>query len=317
MIDTKLFDWIGGKKWLSSKINNEVRNILESNPHIKCYIEPFCGSLGSVIGLIQTFKEFEIEKIILNDINKSLINVYLMVKSNHEELFQKLSELELEHNSLIPEEAFLLNKTKDKEILKSLMSGANNYYLNIRDKFNKIKNNIGDTDSAACFLFIMYHAFNGLYRENKSGMNNSPYGWTNKKINLENRYNTIKEYNKFFNEVNISFYNLSYDDFIENFKHLSGESIFYFDPPYMNKNIKENSYNKDSFGKEEQLKLLNYVDNLDHVIYSNHYLELFTDFFNKEKYKLQTVYRKNLISSDNSTRHQDAAEILASTRTQS
>ena len=36
MIDTKLFDWIGGKKWLSSKINTEVKNILEYNNKIKC-----------------------------------------------------------------------------------------------------------------------------------------------------------------------------------------------------------------------------------------------------------------------------------------
>jgi DNA adenine methylase len=313
MIDTKLFDWIGGKKWLSSKINTEIKNILEYNNKIKYYIEPFCGSLGSVIGSIETFKKFKIEKLILNDINKSLINVYLMVKTNHEELFQKLSEIEIKHTSLIPEESFVLNKTKDKEALKTLMLNANNYYLDIRKQFNRVKNNIGDVNSAAYFLFIMYRAFNGLYRENKSGMNNSPYGWTNKKINLENRYNTIKEYNKFFNEVNVSFYNLPYDEFIENFKHLSKESIFYFDPPYMNKDIKENSYNKDAFGKEEQLKLLTYVDNLDYIIYSNHDLDLFQDFFNKEKYKIETVYRKNLISADNSSRGQDAAEILTST----
>ena len=90
-------------------------------------------------------------------------------------------------------------------------------------------------------------------------------------------------------------------------------NLFFILPPYMNKNIKENSYSKNSFGKNEQLNLLNYVDNLDFIIYSNHYLDLFVDFFNKDKYNTQIVYRKNLISADNNSRGQDAAEILVST----
>jgi DNA adenine methylase len=315
MIDTKLFDWIGGKKWLSSKLNTEVKTILDTNKNIQCYIEPFCGSLGSLIGSLNTFKEHGIKKIILNDINKSLINVYLIIKQDPKTLCEKLNEIESEHERLIPDEAFALHKTKDKERLKVLMLESNNFYLSIRDKFNSVKNNIGDIDSAAYFLFIMYHAFNGLYRENKKGMNNSPYGWTNKKINLENRFKTIMQYNKLFNEMNISFYNLSFDDFIDNFKHLSSESIFYFDPPYMNKDIKENSYNKDSFGKEEQIKLLNYIDNLDYIIYSNHYLDLFVDYFKDQtKYNIQIVYRKNLISADANSRGEDASEILVSTK---
>ena len=70
-----------------------------------------------------------------------------MVKTNHEELFQKLSEIEIKHTSLIPEESFVLNKTKDKEALKTLMLNANNYYLDIRKQFNRVKNNIGDVNS--------------------------------------------------------------------------------------------------------------------------------------------------------------------------
>jgi len=242
MIDTKLFDWIGGKKWLSSKLNNEVKTILDKK-NIQYYIESFCGSLGYVIGCLNTFKQHDIHDIILNDINKGLINVFLTVKEQPDELFKKLCLLEKTHNNLIPDEAFNLHKTKDKERLKILMSDSNNYYLSVRDTFNKVKDNINDIDSAAYFLFIMYHAFNGLYRENQKGMNNSPYSWTNKKINLDNRYYTIMEYNKLFNEMNISFYNLPYNEFIEmnisfynlpynefidKFKYLSSKSIFYF-----------------------------------------------------------------------------------------
>jgi len=313
-INTKLFDWIGGKKWLANTLTAEANRIITDN-NIKCYVEPFCGSLGAVIGSIELFQKLGIEKIILNDINTNLINVYRMVKLCPEELFQKLSEIEIGHISLIPEEAFELNKTRDKERLKILMLDANNYYLNIRTQFNQIKDNPEHILlSSAQFLFIMYRAFNGLYRENKSGLNNSPYGWTNKKINLENRYNTIMEFNKFFNKMNVLFHNKSYDVFIEEYKHLKSESLFYFDPPYMNKSIKENSYSKDGFNIEHQTKLLNYVKELDYIIYSNHDLDLFKEFFSNEKYFAKTVYRKNNISADNHTRDNDAAEILASTK---
>jgi DNA adenine methylase len=317
-IDTKIFDWIGGKKWLSVTLNQKFDKILSNNRHITNYVEPFCGSLGSVIGSIDTFKKHKIQRIILNDINTNLINVYNCVKNTPNKLFTYLSNIEIEHINLIPEKAFDLNKTKDKEQIKYLMKDANNYYLNIRNQFNTLKDSKELDDiiiSSAQFIFIMWRAFNGLYRENSSGKNNSPYGWNNNKINLENRQRTIMEFHYFFNDMNVEFYNLNYDQFIENFGNLSQETLFYFDPPYLNKNIKENSYSKEGFNLDNQIKLLNYVNNLDYIVYSNHYLDLFSDFFYQDKYEINKVFRKNIISSDNNSRINDAAEILTYTKT--
>ena len=58
-IDTKLFDWIGGKKWMSSTLSQKCDQILQND--IKYYIEPFCGSLGSIMGSIEVFKKHKIE----------------------------------------------------------------------------------------------------------------------------------------------------------------------------------------------------------------------------------------------------------------
>jgi site-specific DNA-adenine methylase len=91
--------------------------------------------------------------------------------------------------------------------------------------------------------------------------------------------------------------------------------LFYFDPPYLNQHIKENSYNKEGFNLDNQVKLLNYVNNLDYIVYSNHYLDLFNNFFNQDKYEINKVFRKNIISSDNNSRINDAAEILVYTKT--
>jgi DNA adenine methylase len=314
-IETKLFNWIGGKKWLSSKLNQTFDDILTKNENIKYYIEPFCGSLGSLIGSIETLKNHNIEKIYLNDINTTVINTFNFVKTNPIELFERFKELEEEHIKLIPEKAFSLNKTKDKLILKPMMSSANDYYNQMRNRFNLTKGNHDQSfEHSALFLFLMNRSFNGIYRENRKGEFNSPYGWTNKKTNWENRKKSILDFHNFFNKMNIEFYNYDFETFLSKFKSIYNESLVYFDPPYLNLDIKENSYNKDFFGLNEQNVLLSYVSELKYVVYSNHDNPLFKDFFTEDKYKTDIIYRKNNMCSDNSKRSNDVAEILSYTK---
>lgn len=314
-IDTKLFNWIGGKKWMSSTLSEKCDHLL--NNDIKYYIEPFCGSLGSVMGSIEVFKKHKVEKIILNDINTSLINTYLSVKNHPQELFELLKDLENRHIATIPEVCFSMKQTKHKATIKPMMQPSNEFYLSIRKHFNEIKSSSKEEDkllSSAQFLYIMHRCFNGIYRENQSGLNNSPYGWCPKKMNLENKFQTIMEFNKFFNDMNVEFYNMGFDDFLNSIQGIKSESLFYFDPPYLNDKIKENSYSKGGFGIKDQEKLLDHIKNIKYIMYSNHDLELFKDFFNTDEYDTMTLYRKNNISSDNSTRKNDVAEILAFTK---
>lgn len=316
MAQSKLFDWIGGKKWLSDKLTDECKKIIETQK-IKYYIEPFCGSLGSLLGSLKLFERGGIEKIILNDINKNLINTFICVKNSPNQLFEKYKEIELKHVEKIPDQAFSLHKTRDKSILKQLMAEANTYYNQTRTDFNSIKNSDEPEDillSSAQFLFLMSRAFNGVYRENSSGRFNSPYGWTNKKLNLDNKLCTILEWSQIFNQRNVEFYNLSFEDFLDKVKVLKSQSLFYFDPPYLNETIKENGYNKDFFDINKQNLLLNYIGNLDYIIYSNHDLKIFREFFVESKYSVKTFYRKNIMSSDNSNRNNDVAEILVTTK---
>lgn len=308
-LNNKLFDWIGGKKWLSSKLKLKFQRILENNKNIRFYAEPFCGSLGSLLDSIETLKEHSIEKIYLNDINKTVVNTFNFVKNNPILIYEKFKEIEEEHLMLIPKRAFDLNKTRDKIQLKVLMNDSKNFYNDKRNRFNQIKNE-NTIESCATFLFLMARSFNGIYRENSKGNFNSPYGWTNKKLNFENRKKTILEFSDFFNKMNVEFSNMSYEDFLDSFENKS-ETLFYFDPPYLNENIKENNYNKDSFGKEEQIKLLRYIKSLNYIVYSNHDIKLIRDFF-ENNYEIEVVYRKNNMSSKNENRSTDVAEILVS-----
>ena len=311
-IETKLFNWIGGKKWLSTKLNQTFDDILTQNPNIKYYVEPFCGSLGSVIGSIETLKKHNIEKIYLNDINTTVVNTFNFVKTNPIELFERFKELEEAHIALIPEQAFTLNKTRDKLVLKPMMSNANEYYNEMRRKFNKSKNDPEQAfEHSAIFLFLMNRSFNGIYRENQKGEFNSPYGWTNKKTNWENRKKSIMDFNRFFNDMNIEFYNSNFDTFLSKFEEIYDDSLVYFDPPYLNLSIKENSYSKEFFGLKEQNVLLSYVSKIKSIAYSNHDMEIFRQFFTENKYQIDVIYRKNNMCSDNSKRGNDVAEILA------
>lgn len=314
-IDTKLFDWIGGKKWLCGKLNDRFTDILNNNENIKYYAEPFCGSLGSLIGAIETLKNNNIEKIYLNDINNTIINTFNFVKNDPDNLFEEYCKIESGHIKLMPEKCFGLNKTKDKLELKILMKDSQEYYNKMRVVFNSIKNDSTKSlEASSIFLFLMSRSFNGIYRENSKGNFNSPYCWTPKKVNFENKKNTILNFNRFFNDMKIEFSNMSCFDFLDKMESQKNDTLFYFDPPYLNKDIKENNYSKDSFGLKEQNRLLDYIKGYNHIVYSNHNLDIFQNFFSNSKYSKDIVYRKNNMSSDNNNRANDVAEILAYTK---
>lgn len=311
-LNKKLFVWIGGKKWLSTKLKSKFETILQNNKHIKYYAEPFCGSLGSLLDSIEVLQNNNIKTIYLNDINKPLINCFNFVKTDPIGLYEAFKEIENDHTCLIPEWAFSLHKTRDKVQLKSIMESSKNFYNQKRDRFNSIKNS-DVLESAAIFLFLMERSFNGIYRENSSGNFNSPYNWENKKINFDNKRETILEWSYFFNNLNVQFSNMSYSHFIDSLDNKK-ETLFYFDPPYLNDNLQENNYNKDAFGICEQTKLLEIIDSLDNVVYSNHDISKIRDFFNSDKWVVETVWRKNIMTAINDNRSNDIPEILVSSK---
>jgi DNA adenine methylase len=307
-INNNLFRWIGGKKWLSPKINEKILyNFNKYN--IDYYIEPFCGGIGSLIGSLKILKQYNIKKILLNDINSNLINTFNIIKENPIELFENLSEIETNFLKTIPKKCFLLNDTKDKNILKKLLLESNEYYNNIRSKFNLNQKN--KIIISSYFLFLMNHSFNGIYRENLKGNFNTPYNWSTKKINLKLKKDIIMDYHYIFNNMNIYFYNYPYMDFISKIDINKNNSLFYYDPPYLNKKTIENKYTMFNFGINEQLTLLNSINEQKNIIYSNHNIDIITNFFKKyKKYNIEIVYRSNIMTPKKNERSKKIQEIL-------
>lgn len=303
----QLFNWIGGKTWLSEPLNTTFLKFKKEAPVI--YAEPFAGGLGSFLSTLETLKKIGVKKVYLNDINKTLISTYDFIKNNHKELTEMYLLLEKNYLQCIPLESYDLHKTKDKVKLKILLSEARDFYNLKRAEFNLIKET-GSLQSCALFLFLMQHNFNGVYRENSKGELNIPYNWEIKKINESTKINLIQYYSELFNSFDISFSNKDCFSFINEMKNKKEKTLIYFDPPYFNESISENKYNKDHFCIEKQILLLEQLKHFDCFVFSNHYSKTFHTFSKDNNYRIKYFYRSNIISQDKNTRGIKVKEIL-------
>ncbi len=212
--------WAGGKTQLLEQLNKFFPKKIEN------YYEPFAGG-GAVFFYIK--QKFKPKKIIISDINKDLINTYLQVKSNTNELLKLLRIHQKKHSK--------------------------QYYYQIRDRFNNNKKLT--VQRAADFIYLNHTCFNGLYRVNSKGKFNVPIGsYKNPTIADEKR---LKRASKLLQGVIIKC-----QDYKEMIKNISDKTFIYLDPPYYPLNNTSNftSYTSNGFGKREQKKLAIFFNEL-------------------------------------------------------
>lgn len=221
--------WAGGKTQLLSQINQYLPIEL-TDGKIKTYIEPFVGG-GAV--LIEVLQKYDVENAIAFDINADLINCYLVVKNNVEELIKELAIKELKYK--------MLEDDKRKE-----------YFYEIRTEYNsyELQDEVINVKRASEFIFLNKTCFNGLYRVNSNNKFNVPFNNAKNPTicdteNLRNLSKLIQ---------NVSFYCGDYRK-AENF--VNNKTFVYFDPPYrpLNATSGFTSYTKDDFDDEDQRNL--------------------------------------------------------------
>jgi DNA adenine methylase len=196
------------------------------------YIEPFVGSGALLFHLLNNYK---IKEAYIIDINENLINLYLVIKNNVFELIEQLKSFADEYKSL--------SENKRKE-----------YYYLKREEYNQEKED--KIKKAALLIFLNKTCFNGLYRTNKKGEFNVPFGkYKNPKIldqeNLIAVANKLKNVNIYSGDFEIS----------KNFP-LDEETLIYFDPPYrpISKTSSFTSYSANDFDDNEQIRLKKFFD---------------------------------------------------------
>lgn len=215
--------WVGGKRQLLPQLDKYFPMAFES------YFEPFLGG-GAVYFHLAPVTGY------INDINKALASSYKNIRNDVNSLIPILEEIEQEY---LP-----LDEDPRKE-----------YYYERRAEYNL---EAPDTlRKTALLIFLNRTCFNGLYRENKSGGFNVPFGrQKNPTIcDKQNLYSVSKalKYVKVLSG--------SYENAVKTAK--KGDFI-YLDPPYdpLNTTSSFTSYSVDDFTKDDQRRLKEVIDEL-------------------------------------------------------
>lgn len=271
--------WAGGKGQLADEIKENFPTGLGST--ITKYAEPFVG--GGAI-LFEILSNYSLKEIYISDINRELINTYLIIRDSSTALIEQLYSLQ---NQYIP-----LDTDKRKI-----------YYYEKRERFNDLKINVDENfniEKAALFIFLNKTCFNGLYRVNRKGLFNVPMGaYKNPRIcdsgNLLNISRALQ---------NVE---IVHADFRESHSFIDNNTFVYFDPPYrpLNQTSNFTSYAENSFDDQAQIELAKFTTQIDTIgalfLLSNSdpkNTDKTDNFFDElyEQYKIKRVHASRMIN---------------------
>lgn len=260
-------------KWVGGKRNVIKQHLVHYFPKsFDTYYEPFVGG-GAVLLYLQP------QKAVINDTNKELIIAYKIIKLNPKKLMNKLNE-------------HILNHSKEY------------FYLQRQATY---KNSI---EIAARFIYLNKTSFNGMYRVNKNNKFNVPFNnKTKNQLNLYEEEN-IKNLSKFLNSKNIQIFNKDFEKIVLKAK----ENDFVFcDPPYdYDTKIGFDSYSKNAFGKQGQIRLFKTLDLLDKKgvkwMLTNHNTKLINELY--KNYKIIPIRTNRNINSNGNKRKQTGDEVI-------
>ncbi len=202
--------WAGGK---SSILHHLMAYVPQK---FNTYYEPFLGGGALFFGL---YRSGRIEQAILADINKELIETYQTVQQDVEAVIQLLDQ-------------FPHDKT---------------FYYQLREKDPAT---LSPPERAARMIYLNKTGYNGLYRVNKQGKFNVPFG----------RYKT-PNYKDFDNlravAIALKAVKLAICPFEQTVASARKEDFVYFDPPYdpVSETAYFTQYNANGFGKTDQERL--------------------------------------------------------------
>lgn len=205
--------WVGGKRQLLKQFRDLGLYPPEDfDPITNTYYEPFVGGGAVFFDLLPRKAE-------LSDLNKELVIAYNIIKNDVDGLIKSLKRHKYDKG----------------------------YFLKMRAK--KI-DSLSSIDVAARFIFLNRTGFNGLYRVNKRGEFNVPFGrYTNPLICDEENLRRVSK--SLQNTL------IKHQDYKEVLKSAEKGDFVYFDPPYfpVSKTASFTSYTAEGFLEKEQTEL--------------------------------------------------------------
>jgi DNA adenine methylase len=232
------------------------------------YFEPFLGG-GAV------YFHLKPQQAILSDANFELVNSYRMVATKVDALMRRLEEYQ------------------GKPLSES-------FYYDVRDLD---PDDLTDIERAARFIFLNKTCYNGLYRVNKDGRFNVPFGKYDRMPRLFERAN-LSAASELLKSAKIrAEYHLP---ILKEFNAGTGDFV-YLDPPYATENSNGfTSYTKEAFSWAEQKRLakefVTLAQNGSHVMVSNADEKAIRELYSDSAKAIIRVKAGRMISSNGNQR---------------
>ena len=224
--------WVGGKTQLIDQLEALLPADFDQWENVT-YIEPFVGGGAMLFHMLQTHPN--ITSAIINDINPDLTTCYKVVRDCPSDLVTELKRIQNTYYSLKTEET------------------RKEFYMKMRSEYNTKA--LDPVHNTTIFFFLNRTCFNGLYRVNKSGLFNVPFG----------RYETpmICDANTIFADSELlQNVEILTGDYQQTLTYAKGNTLFYLDPPYrpLNNTSSFNDYTKEGFNDLAQKRLKEFCD---------------------------------------------------------
>ena len=220
--------WAGGKGQLLSQLSGHLPKQICEEPFT--YIEPFVGGGAMLFYMLQHFGN--IRKTVVNDVNEDLILTYRIIKDDVEALIIMLDRLEKDYLAITDQ------------------IGRSQLFYEVREHYNQ---HIGDgIERASQLIFLNKTCFNGLYRVNRRGQFNVPFGkYANPTIcNAK----LLRVDSQLLQSAKVE---ICQGDYAQTLQHVDGHSFVYLDPPYrpLDATSSFTAYAKGDFNDDDQRAL--------------------------------------------------------------
>ena len=297
--DTKklvLFPYAGGKQGVNkTAMQSLVSKAFKKNKYTK-FIDSFTGGLGATYNVLPILLANNVEEVVINDINKSIINVYRQIQRKPKQVQHQLASISIDYYKQYGKFAPTTRKQ------------ARALHTKIEQEFKKLElKKKMSPRRAALFLFLM-HKTTGAMVDYDMGTQTCFFETSYKIINIDFLINKVAIYHKLLTSTKISFKSVQYQTLFKRYKNDS-DVLLLIDPPYIEYSEVESensccfTYGIDFNHKELLLKLKNL--DTDFIYYNNHN-PLLEKFASKQGYS----YKKNERTySNNSEDRTKAIEI--------
>ena len=172
------------------------------------------------------------------------------------------------------------------------------FYMHFRHLYNEAeKLNINTSFYTAIFYFIREFCYASMFRYNKNGKFNVPYGgisYNRKEFRKKIEYIDSKEIKTYMEQTQI--YCDDFEVFLKKVNPEKGDFIF-LDPPY---DTEFSTYAKNEFAKKDQVRLCEYLKNTKaNIMLIIKNTEFIYNLYNTKEFKIKTFDKKYLVSFQN------------------